>query len=146
VTAMNADSERGLYRDADRAMLGGVCAGLAGYLGFNLKVTRLLAFIAFLMAMPVAVIAYLAAVFLIPSVSRNGYQDAAISRCGRRRRERKARKEDRARREKEADEPVASPIAADINRRCRSMDARLARLEKYVTSKRYQIEQELERL
>jgi len=59
-----------LYRDADRAMLGGVCAGLAGYFGLNLKVTRFLAFIAFLMAMPMAVLAYLAAVVLIPSESR----------------------------------------------------------------------------
>ena len=59
-----------LYRDADRAMLGGVCAGLAGHFGFNLKVTRFLAFIAFLMAMPMAVLAYLAAVCLIPAESR----------------------------------------------------------------------------
>ena len=63
----NADPQRRLVRDADRAMLGGVCAGLAAYLGFNLKVTRILAFIAFLTAMPIAVVAYLAAVFLIPS-------------------------------------------------------------------------------
>ena len=58
-----------LYRDADRAMLGGVCAGLAGYFGLNLKVTRFLAFIAFLMAMPIAVFSYLAAVFLLPAES-----------------------------------------------------------------------------
>ena len=31
---------RRLYRDSDRAVLGGVCAGLARYLGFNLKVTH----------------------------------------------------------------------------------------------------------
>ncbi|NCF16044.1 MAG: PspC domain-containing protein, partial [Gammaproteobacteria bacterium] len=35
-----AGTSRGrLYRDTDRAVLGGVCAGLARYLGFNLKVT-----------------------------------------------------------------------------------------------------------
>ena len=63
-------STGGLYRDADRAMLGGVCAGLAGYFGLNLRVTRILAFIAFLMAMPIAVFSYLAAVFLLPAESR----------------------------------------------------------------------------
>ena len=64
---ISANSHGRFYRDADRAVLGGVCAGLAGYLGFNLKATRFLAIIAFFTAMPIAVVAYLAAVFLIPS-------------------------------------------------------------------------------
>ncbi len=41
---MSAQPNRRFYRDRDNAWLGGVCAGLAGYLGFNLKVTRFLAF------------------------------------------------------------------------------------------------------
>jgi phage shock protein C len=139
---MNAESDRGLYRDADRAVLGGVCAGLASYLGFNLKVTRLLAFIAFLMAMPIAIIAYLAAVFLIPSVSRNEHYAASPRRCNKFRK----RKERKARKKKEGVVEPISTLAADINRRCESMDERLARLEKHVTSRRFQIEQELERL
>ena len=65
-----------LYRDPDRAVLGGVCAGLARYLGFNLKVTRFLAIIAFLCAMPFAVIGYIAAVLLIPASSSRTH-DAA---------------------------------------------------------------------
>jgi phage shock protein C len=139
MTAINAESDRHLYRDRDRAILGGVCAGLAEYLGFNLKVTRILAFIAFLMAMPIAIIAYLAAVFLIPSESR-GVDDTAIDRrCHKRkRRKMKAAKQD--------SELPKSPIADDINRRCESLDERLKRLEKHVTSKRYQLDQELSRL
>ena len=57
MTAINAAPDRRLYRDRDRAILGGVCAGLATYLGFNLKVTRILAFITFLTMMPIAIIA-----------------------------------------------------------------------------------------
>ncbi|NNF40779.1 MAG: PspC domain-containing protein, partial [Woeseiaceae bacterium] len=57
MTAYGETADRRLYRDADRAVLGGVCAGLAGYFGLNLKVTRLLAIIAFFMAMPFAVVA-----------------------------------------------------------------------------------------
>lgn len=145
MTAMNAGSDRRFYRDADRAVLGGVCAGLAGYLGFNLKVTRLLAFIAFLMAMPVAVIAYLAAVFLIPSVSR--YEDGeSPGRHERRCEKREKRKARKARKKNETTAAPRSIIVSDINRRCESMDERLARIEKHVTSKRFQIEQELERL
>ncbi len=141
---INADPQRRLVRDADRAMLGGVCAGLAAYLGFNLKVTRCLAFIAFLMAMPLAVIAYLAAVFLIPSASNlDGETEEFICR---RRRSRKARK---ARKKQKDSEPAVAPrqaAADDIDRRCRSLDERLVRLEKLVTSRRFQLEQELSRL
>ncbi len=142
MTTLNADSDRRFYRDADRAVLGGVCAGLAGYLGFNLKMTRFLAFIAFLMAMPIAVIGYLAAVFLIPSASGKGFGAADLHK------ERRPSRRDRrkARKEQESTDAPKSSVAADINHRCQSMDERLARLEKHVTSKRFQIEQELERL
>ena len=139
MTAINAGSDRHFYRDRDRAVLGGVCAGLADYLGFNLKVTRCLAFIAFLMAMPIAIIAYLAAVFLIPSESRDVTDTEKDGRCYRRkRRKRKAEKLDI--------KPPQTMISDDINRRCESLDERLKRLEKHVTSKRYQLDQELSRL
>lgn len=148
MTTLNADSDRRFYRDADRAVLGGVCAGLAGYLGFNLKMTRFLAFIAFLMAMPIAVIGYLAAVFLIPSASGKEFGAAADlhneNRFWRNRHGRRDRR--KARKEQESTDAPKSSVAADINHRCQSMDERLARLEKHVTSKRFQIEQELERL
>ncbi len=137
MTTMHAGSERRLYRDADRAILGGVCAGLAGYLGFNLRMTRFLAFIAFLMAMPIAVIGYLAAVFLIPSVSNGDYVVVEERRYSRRRKSRKKKKEAEIRK---------PSIADDINRRCESIDERLVRLEKRVTSRRFQLEQELSKL
>jgi len=139
MTAINAESDRHFYRDRDRAILGGVCAGLADYLGFNLKVTRILAFIAFLMAMPIAIIVYLAAVFLIPSESR-GVKDAEKDRrCHKRkRRQRKEAKQDIERRQ--------ASISDNINQRCESLDERLKHLEKHVTSKRYQLDQELSRL
>lgn len=137
MTTMHYESERRIYRDRDRACLGGVCAGLAAYFGFNLKMTRFLAFIAFLMAMPVAVCVYLAAVFLIPSVSHRGENVTTRRRFGRRRKSKKVN---------ESVEVPKSTVADDINRRCESMDERLKRLEKQVTSKRFQLEQELSRL
>ena len=143
---VNADSQRRLYRDADRAVLGGVCAGLAGYLGFNLKVTRFLAFIAFLMAMPIAIISYLVAVFLIPSASRLNYDDETEEFICRRRRSRKERKARKSNKEREPAEAPGHLEAVEIERRCRSIDERLVRLEKLVTSRRFQLEQELSRL
>ena len=144
---MHADTHGRFYRDADRAVLGGVCAGVAGYLGFNLKVTRFLAFIAFLMAMPFAIIGYLAIVFLVPSASSRTYDVATEKRFGRRRRSRKEKaRREQARRDEE-DVAAQKPSAARvINQRCQSLDERLARLEKHVTSKRFQFDQELSRL
>jgi phage shock protein C len=134
---MSADSSRRLYRDGDRAILGGVCAGLARYLGFNLRVTRILAFIAFLMAMPITVVGYLAAVFLIPSVS---YKDFGVGN------KRTARGRHKASHKKETEYSPRSSYADVIQRRCKALDARLAILEKHVTSTRFQIDQELSRL
>lgn len=121
-----------LYRDADRAILGGVCAGLARYLGFNLKVTRLLAVIAFLCAMPFAVIAYLAAVFIIPSSSTTTYDGATYDEL----RKEELREEIRR----------AKPTVSEVRKRYESMDERLARIERYVTSSRYELDEELRRL
>jgi phage shock protein C len=118
---------RAFYRRADNAMLGGVCAGLASYFGFNLRVTRILAVIAFFVAMPMAVIVYLAVVFLVPA--------RAIGQ-----EERGRLKNWRARR--------ASPeqMASEVRSRTESLDRRLARLEKYITSRRYELDEKFRNL
>lgn len=121
-----------LYRDSDRAMLGGVCAGLARYLGFNLKVTRFLAIIAFLCAMPFAVIGYIAAVLLIPASSSRTHDAATYEEI----RKEELREEIRR----------AKPTVSEVRRRYESMDERLARIEKYVTSSRYNLDEEFRRL
>ncbi|MBT8111307.1 MAG: PspC domain-containing protein [Gammaproteobacteria bacterium] len=153
MTAYSETSEHRLYRDADRAVLGGVCAGLAGYFGLNLKVTRLLAFIAFLMAMPFAIVGYLAAVFLIPAASKRGHRIVTetgsswgmrTSRRSRRsRRSRTARESDLAR---ERTAGRAGSSVKDVRERYQALDKRLAELEKKVTSPRFQLEQEFRKL
>lgn len=149
---MNTYSETSpgrLYRDADRALLGGVCAGLAGRFGLNLRVTRFLAFIAFLMAMPIAVFSYLAAVFLLPAESHGYRNGRSESRCcwGRRR----ARRPDGSSEgpsswQSEASGETSGPTIKDVRERYRSLDQRLAELEKQVTSPRFQLEQEFRKL
>ena len=124
--------ERRFYRRTDRALLGGVCAGFADYFGFNLRVTRLLAVIAFVMAMPMAVVTYLAIVFLVPADSSR-----PAKRTDRRRRRSKHAVPPR---------PAPSPTVSDIRRRCQSLDKRMAQLEKYVTSSRYNLDREFRNL
>jgi phage shock protein C len=142
MTTISAGADRRLVRDRDHAVLGGVCAGLASYLGFNLKVTRILAVVAFLVAMPFTLIAYFAAVFLIPSESSYDY-DVVVTKRSKRGRRRKTKRD---RHSEDMAPERQSTIAADISRRCESMDERLARLERHVTSRRFQIDQELSRL
>ena len=153
MTTYSDTSGRRLYRDTDRAMLGGVCAGLAEYFGLNLKVTRFLAFVAFLVAMPFSIFAYLAAVCLIPAASRRGGAETVTYGCcfGSRSRRRR-RRDSRQRRRGEEEDPVAyevrppKPSLTEVRERYRGLDKRLAELERKVTSPRFQLEQEFRKL
>ena len=147
MSATESYARRGFYRDADRAVLGGVCAGIAGYLGFNLRVLRILAIIAFVVALPMTVIAYLAAVFLIPARSGLYFERVVVreerkpSRRERRRERREAKRE--ARRQREA---APREAAREIRDKCQTLDQRIADLEKHITSSRYQLDREIRNL
>ncbi len=119
---------RRFYRNREKACLGGVCAGLADYFGFNLRVTRILAFIAFLMAMPVTLIVYFGTVLLIPTdpnASKRPEHDAEFRKAVR---------------------SAPAETMSDVRRRFQSLDSRLARLERYVTSSRFNLDQEFRNL
>jgi phage shock protein C len=120
----SAIPDRRFYRSKDHSVLGGVCGGLSEYFGFNLKVTRILAVIAFLLNPPLAAVAYFAVVLLMPARSLRALEPRVDERF------RKALR--------------SSPgqTISDIRRRYQSLDRRLARLEKYITSSRYQLDRE----
>ena len=115
---------RRFYRSSDRRCIGGVCAGLADYFGFNLKVTRLLAIIALFMAPPFAVMAYLATVVLVPAAP-SPKVEAGVDESFRK-----------------AVRSSPAQTMSDVRRRFLALDRRLARLEKYVTSSRFSLDQE----
>ena len=121
-------SRRKFYRNRNRAVLGGVCAGMADYFGFNLKMTRVLAVVSLFMAMPVTLIAYFGTVFLVPVAPEDAGQpnyDPEFRKAVR-----------------------SSPrqTLSDVRRRFQSLDSRMARLERYVTSSRFNLDQEFEKL
>lgn len=115
--------ERRFSRSSDRSVLGGVCGGLSEYFGFNLKVTRVLAVIGFLMNPPLAGLAYLTVVLLVPArpTARKPDVDPDFHRSLRAR---------------------PAQTARDVKRRFLALDRRLAQLEKYVTSSRYELDRE----
>ena len=128
MTTYDAMSHRRFYRNRDRSMVAGVCAGLADYFGFNLKVTRILAFICLLMAMPLTLLVYFGIVFLVPSAPDQ------------------RRHADRNPAFREPHRSAPSQMMSDVKRRYQSMDNRLARLERYVTSSRFNLDQEFRNL
>ena len=121
-------ARRKFYRSRDRAVCGGVCAGLADYFGFNLKMTRVLAVVALCMAMPVTLVAYFGTVFLVPAApsgDREPTYDPEFRKALR---------------------SAPRQTLGDVRRRYQSMDSRLARLERYVTSSRFNLDQEFRKL
>lgn len=59
-------SRRRLTRDTDDAMLGGVCAGVADYLGVDVTLVRLLTVVGAIFGLGSLVVAYVVAWVLVP--------------------------------------------------------------------------------
>jgi phage shock protein C len=120
-------AHRRFRRRTDKAMLGGVCAGLADYFGLNLRITRILTAVAFF-AMPITIVAYIGILILVPAESsrtRSTNADEQFNRSLR-----------------------SSPTQTmrDVRSKFQSLDRRLAQLEKHVTSPRYQLNREIDDL
>ncbi len=127
MTENDSLGRRRFYRNKSRAMIGGVCAGLADYFGFNLRMTRILMVISLLM-FPATFLVYLGVVLLVPSApvveARPDYDEAF----------------------RQAVRSDPRQTMAEVGRRYKKMDARLAKLERYVTSSRFHLDQEFRNL
>jgi phage shock protein C len=117
-----------LYRNPRRGVIFGVCAGLAEYFGFDLTVTRVLVVIAAFFSFPLICIAYVILGLLLPSRSHGASGHDELDPV-----ERQVRQ---------------SPhdTLSNVRYRFRDLDARLQRLEKYVTSNRYKLDREFREL
>jgi phage shock protein C len=121
---------RRLYKDTANKLVAGVCAGVADYFGFDLTVTRLVVLVGLFLFPPATLIGYVILAVLLPhkpvSVDR-GREDVSPSL------QRSVR---------------SSPQATldNIRHRFRELDGRLQRLEKYLTSKRFELDREFEAL
>lgn len=121
---------RRLYQDRQNKFLFGVCAGIADYFGFDVTITRVIALGSLILFMPPTLIAYILLAVLLPKkpLAEPRYADeraASLQRSVR-----------------------ASPHSTlDAARhRFRELENRLQRLEKYVTSKRFELDREFEAL
>jgi phage shock protein C len=115
----DAGARNRMYRNPQRGVLFGVCAGGADYFGFEVSMTRIaLAISAFFF--PILILAYLLLALILPRQSEPGERD-----------------------------PVAGRVHAEphdtlsgIRYRFRDLEKRLQRLETYVTSSRFKLDRE----
>lgn len=127
IGVQGSDSSSGnrLYRNKRRALILGVCAGLADYFGFDLKITRALTIVGAFVSFPIVFGAYVLLGFLLP-IAPYGSEDV-----------------DPVRREARRD---PHDLLSSARYRFRDLDVRLQRLEKYVTSNRYALDREFSKL
>lgn len=145
MTAYATTQDRRFRRDADRGVVAGVCAGIADYFGFRLCAVRAIFIIALFVAFPFAALTYIAIVLLVPAESSR-YEYVVEREVVHRRRRRRMSRRERRQAEAEAEQQARAQKAEQVRERCRSLDERLARIEKYVTSSRYDLDREFRNL
>jgi phage shock protein C len=125
-----ADSGRSrLLRDTENGMVFGVCAGVADYFGFDLKITRICVAIGAFFFFPTVIVIYVILGLLLDEMPRAPKE---------------AVREDPELRRRVRSEPQAT--LRSVRHRYREMERRLQRMEKYVTSKRYNLQREFDGL
>ncbi|HEX7340864.1 MAG TPA: envelope stress response membrane protein PspC [Rhodanobacteraceae bacterium] len=112
------------YRDRHNGKLMGVCAGIADYFGWNVTLVRLLAILAFFWLNGLTLIVYFALGFLLPVKPERLYDwddNEDYWRSVRR---------------------SPGETFRDVRHRFRGLEAKLARMEGYVTSGRYDLDRQ----
>lgn len=112
------------YRDPRNGKIFGVCAGVADYFGWNVTFTRILAIILLLWFNALTLIAYVALGILLPVKPERLYDWDANEEYWRSVRR------------------SAGDTFRDVRQRFRELDAKLQRMEGYVTSGRYDLDRE----
>ena len=133
-----------LYRDGEHGMIAGVCAGLADFFELDVRMLRIAVAVgAFFF--PSLILAYIVLALLLKKRSAPDGNGAAGKRK-RRKKKRAQREDDAATDFASADRAVPEATLSRVRRRFGDLDARLQRLEKYVTSERYRLDREFEDL
>lgn len=153
--------KRGLYRDTENARIAGVCGGVADYFGLERWLVRILVVTAFfLLAGPFMFIAYIACWFILEPKPPGGTEhhfEATQSGFAKRHTGKgwrnnsvqghydASQKVSVKTRVWEAGEPPKQAFY-DIAERFKDAELRLRKVEKYVTSKEFQLNREISRL
>lgn len=115
------------YRDPQAGKIGGVCAGLADFFGFDLTLTRVLTFVG-MVFFPTLFVVYLVLWFLLPVKPGKLYRDEDDKDFWR------------------GVRVSPTETLSEVRHRFRSADAKLQRMERYVTSRNFTLDREFQDL
>jgi len=118
-----------LFRDKENAMLAGVCAGIAEYFGLNRKGVRLVTFL-FMLFPPFfafIVISYIVLAIVLPVKPTDLYENTEQAEFWR------------------GVSNAPSDVFGALRHRFRELNHRLEKMEAFVTSREFEIDQELGR-
>ncbi len=118
---------RRFFRDPKHGIFGGVCAGIANYFGFDVTAVRIITFCS-MFFFQTLILVYILLVFIVPRQPNTPERTAA------------ERAFDRAIRR------APKATFAEVRYRFRDLEARLQKMERYVTSKRFQMDREFDKL
>lgn len=138
--------KRQFYRDTRRGKIGGVCAGIARYFGWEVWVVRVVAITALILMSKLTFIAYIAAwiIFDKEPVSTSG-GSPVIKETTTLERTSDGRAIEVKTRVWEAGEPPKEALK-DIQLRFEQMEQSIRSMETYVTSSEFKVRQEFNRL
>jgi phage shock protein C len=148
-------SDRRLCRIPSRGRIAGVCAGLAEYFSVSTTMMRFAAVTALIFAPQITLIAYLLAIFLMPTreavdaenrLLDDGDGDFEQHMAEERRRQREF---DRSLHGSEADTQSLDDrrrLVRQARERLARIEARIQGLERYVTSPRFELDNEIKQL
>ncbi|HEX5047671.1 MAG TPA: envelope stress response membrane protein PspC [Gammaproteobacteria bacterium] len=117
-----------LYKNPRKGFIFGVCAGFADYFAFDATVVRVLTVLGSFFAFPIVCLGYVVLGLVLPVKPYEGPESERVDPV-----QRKARSD-------------PHEMLSSVRHRARDLDARLQKLEKYVTSNRFKLDQEFQRL
>lgn len=133
---------RGLYRDSDEGWLAGVSQGLAQYSGLPAGLVRVGWFIAFLYLNMLAVLLYVVAWVLL--------EDRPSGQLGKKARKRAKKSQFYSAMDEQPSNAYAQAsddeLLSKASAKAQQIDERLRAMESYVTSKKYRLQREFDRL
>ncbi len=114
-----------LYRNRENRVIAGVCSGIADYLDFDRRAVRIATAIALIPFSTFVILAYIVLAIILPTRPENLYRS----------------KEHESFWRDVSNQP--KNLFGELRHRFRDLELRLQRMETYITSKEYEIDQQL---
>lgn len=121
-------ADRKLYKNKQKGIVGGVCAGVANYFDLDPIIVRIAFIVSLFMTLQVAFIVYLIAYFVLDN-DPDTLTDESGQLCS-----------------KFNNSHERQSVINSVHDRFKKVENRLRRLEAYVTSKRFKLQDEIDNL